>query len=141
MSIVHSLLQLANNAKLSKYVQPLELPKKEKKIPANLDCLVVGWGKTGRHECVSSVLKEATENTQFKVECDKIWKEIFTSQQMICTKFTKNKGGICQVNGSETLHTVSQDAGKTFKTGINVPVFLKFIVTLEEFNSGIFFFF
>ncbi|XP_054887951.1 transmembrane protease serine 11G-like [Poeciliopsis prolifica] len=90
------LLKLENNAKLNKNVQPIELPKKEKNINSNLDCLVVGWGKTGQHEPISTVLKEATEKTQFKVECDKIWKEYFIAQQMICTKFKKNTGGICQ---------------------------------------------
>ncbi|XP_007570408.1 granzyme B-like [Poecilia formosa] len=90
------LLKLKNDAKLNKNVQPIELPKKEKKINANLDCLVVGWGRTGRNEPISTVLKEATEKTQFKIECDKIWKENFTAQQMICTKFKKNTGGICQ---------------------------------------------
>ncbi|MEQ2273295.1 hypothetical protein XENORESO_002172, partial [Xenotaenia resolanae] len=106
------LLKLANKAKLNKYVQLLELPKKEKKIPANLECLVAGWGKTGRNESISTVLKEATEMTQFKIECDTIWKEIFTSQQMICTKFNKKKGGICQVNGPKISHAVHQDASK-----------------------------
>ncbi|XP_047225540.1 granzyme B-like [Girardinichthys multiradiatus] len=90
------LLKLANKAKLNKNVQLLELPKKEKKIPANLECLVAGWGSTGQNESISTVLKEATEMTQFKIECDTIWKENFTSQQMICTKFNKKKGGICK---------------------------------------------
>lgn len=112
--IVCFVSQLENNAKLNKYVQPIELPKKEKKINANLDCLVVGWGKTGRNEPISTVLKEATEKTQLKIECDTIWKENFTAQQMICTKFKRNTGGICQVNDLEALHAVQSDPVKTF---------------------------
>lgn len=107
--------QLEKNAKLNKNVQPIELPKKEKKINSNLDCLVVGWGRTGRSEPISTVLKEATEKTQLKIECDKIWKENFIAQQMICTKFKRNTGGICQVNDLEALHAVHSDAEKHFK--------------------------
>ncbi|KAM4560961.1 granzyme B-like [Fundulus diaphanus] len=90
------LLKLANNATLNKNVRPIKLQKKEKKIIANLECLTAGWGKTGRTQPISTVLKEVKEKTQLDTECDDIWKEYFIPQQMICTKFSKKKGGICQ---------------------------------------------
>ncbi|KAM4731006.1 granzyme B-like [Anableps anableps] len=113
------LLKLANNAKLNKNVQPIELPKKDKKTHANLDCLVAGWGKTGQNESISAVLKEATERTQLKIECDTIWKENFTSQKMICTKFNKAKGGICQGDSGGPLVCKNKLQGIAAFTALN----------------------
>ncbi|XP_047457185.1 granzyme B-like [Mugil cephalus] len=89
------LLKLENNATLNKYVKTIGLPKKNGKIPANIKCVVAGWGQTGPNEPASHVLKEATEKIQLIFECKNIWKEYFNSEHMICTTFDK-KGGICQ---------------------------------------------
>uniref|UniRef100_A0A3Q2DZ79 trypsin n=2 Tax=Cyprinodon variegatus TaxID=28743 RepID=A0A3Q2DZ79_CYPVA len=113
------LLKLVNNAKLNKNVQPIELPKKDKKIPANLECVVAGWGKTGRNKPTSTVLKEGIEKTQFKNECDQVWKEHFTSQRMICTKFNKNKGGICEGDSGGPLICNDKLRGITSFTAVN----------------------
>ncbi|XP_047225542.1 granzyme B-like [Girardinichthys multiradiatus] len=90
------LLKLEENAKLSRYVRVIELPKKKEKIPANTICEVAGWGKTGSEEPISDVLRETTERLQFSFECKHIWKEYFNSKHMICTKINKTEGGICQ---------------------------------------------
>ncbi|XP_035990206.1 mast cell protease 1A-like [Fundulus heteroclitus] len=90
------LLKLANNATLNKNVRLIELPKKETKKLANLECLTAGWGRTGPKQPISTVLKEAKEKTQSDIDCDNVWKKHFIPQQMICTKFSKKKGGICQ---------------------------------------------
>lgn len=89
--------QLKRAAVLNKYVRPIALPKKDGRIPALINCVVAGWGKTGKDKPISNVLKETTEKIQFNVECKTIWKEHFNSSQMICTNFDKKKGGICQV--------------------------------------------
>ncbi|XP_051260542.1 granzyme B [Dicentrarchus labrax] len=90
------LLKLKNKAKLNKYVKTIRLPKKDGKIPANINCTVAGWGKTGVNKPSSDVLKEAIEKMQFNFECKKICPDYFVTDRMICTKFTKKNGGICQ---------------------------------------------
>lgn len=98
--------QLKHAAAVNKYVKPIGLPKKDGKIPANIDCTVAGWGVTteGRH--VSAVLREAKEKMQFSFECKHIWQDNFNSTHMICTKFDKTKGGMCQVlHGHESQNS------------------------------------
>uniref|UniRef100_A0A3Q3MJ84 Mast cell protease 1A-like n=1 Tax=Mastacembelus armatus TaxID=205130 RepID=A0A3Q3MJ84_9TELE len=90
------LLKLKTNAKLNEYVQPIDLPNDDGKIPANIKCVVAGWGKTGTNKPSSNVLKETTEQLQFSFECRYIWKEYFRSNHMICTKVIKKAGGLCQ---------------------------------------------
>ncbi|CAK6966347.1 mast cell protease 4-like [Scomber scombrus] len=90
------LLKLKKNARLDKYVKPIGLPKKDKKILANIMCEVAGWGQTGDSRALSDVLREATEKTQFTFECKDKWEQDFNADHMICTTFTKKKGGICQ---------------------------------------------
>uniref|UniRef100_A0A8D2ZKU8 trypsin n=1 Tax=Scophthalmus maximus TaxID=52904 RepID=A0A8D2ZKU8_SCOMX len=58
------LLKLKHNAKLNKYVKPIGLPKKDGKTPANVNCVVAGWGRTGAQEIASDVLRETTEKVQ-----------------------------------------------------------------------------
>lgn len=82
---------------MNKYVKPIGLPKKNGKTPANVNCVVAGWGKTGNQEPPSNVLKETTEKIQFSFECKRIWQDYFNTDRMICTKFDKKKGGVCQV--------------------------------------------
>uniref|UniRef100_UPI0037E721F0 granzyme B-like n=1 Tax=Semicossyphus pulcher TaxID=241346 RepID=UPI0037E721F0 len=107
------LLKLENSATLNKYVKAIGLPKKNGKIPANIDCAVAGWGKTGANEPSSDVLKETTEKMQFSFECKKIWAEYFNSHHMICTKFSKKKGGICQGDSGGPLICNSKPQGIT----------------------------
>lgn len=78
-------------------MKAIGLPKKNGKIPANIKCTVAGWGRTGANESPSNVLKENTEKMQFSFECKNIWKDYFNGDHMICTKFDKKKGGVCQV--------------------------------------------
>uniref|UniRef100_A0A3Q3SHL3 Mast cell protease 1A-like n=1 Tax=Mastacembelus armatus TaxID=205130 RepID=A0A3Q3SHL3_9TELE len=87
--LLSSLSQLKTNAKLNEYVQPIDLPNDDGKIPANIKCVVAGWGKTGTNKPSSNVLKETTEQLQFSFECRYIWKEYFRSNHMICTKVIK----------------------------------------------------
>lgn len=92
-------LQLKKNATLNNFVKIIDLPKKDKEIPANIDCSVAGWGRTkpAKGSPASNVLREAVEQIQFNFECRNIWKEYFNSNQMICTKFNKKSGAMCQV--------------------------------------------
>uniref|UniRef100_A0A3Q2PD76 trypsin n=1 Tax=Fundulus heteroclitus TaxID=8078 RepID=A0A3Q2PD76_FUNHE len=90
------LLKLDNNATTNKYVKHFELPKKGKQISDKVSCVVAGWGTTGPNDTISNVLKEGTETTLSIPKCKNIWKEDFNSEHMICTTFTKKKGGICQ---------------------------------------------
>lgn len=78
-------------------MKTIGLARKDEETPANTNCEVAGWGKTGPKEPVSDVLREAEEIIQFSFECKNIWKEHFNSTHMICTKFNKKKGGICEV--------------------------------------------
>lgn len=93
-----SLVQLKTKAKLNKYVKTIGLPKKHGTIPARVKCVVAGWGRTAHEGNTSNVLKETTEMIQFDDECRHIWKDHFKRKSMICTKFDKKKGGVCQVN-------------------------------------------
>ncbi|CAK6966346.1 mast cell protease 1A-like [Scomber scombrus] len=90
------LLKLKKNATLNKYVKTIGLPKKDEKIPDNTKCDVAGWGETGKKRFKSPVLRVATEKMQSSNECQKIWGQPFNIKQMICTAFTKKKGGVCQ---------------------------------------------
>lgn len=95
---VSSLFKLKKKANLnSKYVGLLGLPKKNLKVPALVDCLVVGWGKTAVDKRASNILKEATEKLQFNFECKNRWQQYYNSQHMLCTTFDSKTGGICQV--------------------------------------------
>uniref|UniRef100_A0A3B4UE23 trypsin n=1 Tax=Seriola dumerili TaxID=41447 RepID=A0A3B4UE23_SERDU len=107
------LLKLKNNATLNKYVKAIGLPKKNGKIPANVNCVVAGWGKTGAQKPASNVLKEATEKIQFSHECKNIWQKYFNTEHMICTKFNKKKGGICQGDSGGPLICNSKPQGLT----------------------------
>uniref|UniRef100_A0A8C2ZXD1 Granzyme 3, tandem duplicate 3 n=1 Tax=Cyclopterus lumpus TaxID=8103 RepID=A0A8C2ZXD1_CYCLU len=108
-----SLPQLKDNATLTRYVKAIGLPKKDGKIPANINCAVAGWGQTGVNKPSSNVLKETTEEMQFSFECQALWKEYFNSQHMICTKFDKRKGGICQGDSGGPLICNSKPQGIT----------------------------
>ncbi|XP_062287299.1 granzyme B-like [Scomber scombrus] len=107
------LLELEKNATLNKYVKPIGLPKKDGKIPANIQCAVAGWGLTGDTRHRSPVLREATEMMQSSFECKNIWGEYFNADHMICTTFTKKKGGICQGDSGGPLICNTKPQGIT----------------------------
>ncbi|KAM6978529.1 granzyme B-like [Tautogolabrus adspersus] len=140
------LLKLKNNATLNKYVKVIRLPKKDGKIPANINCAVAGWGYTEADGRPSNVLKETTEKMQFSFECKNIWREYFNIQHMICTKFNKKKGGVCQGDSGGPLICNSKPQGMTaftFKGDCNNPkyphVFTKipfFIPWIENRITG-----
>ncbi|XP_060944046.1 granzyme B-like [Limanda limanda] len=102
------LLKLKNKAKLNKYVKPIGLPKKQKNPPPNEACVVAGWGRTAVNGPASHVLRETKEKIQFPKECKNIWKGVFNPSHMICTKFDKKKGGICQFS---VAFSVQGDSG------------------------------
>ncbi|XP_028992337.1 granzyme B-like [Betta splendens] len=110
------LLKLKQHAKLNKYVKPIELPKKDGKIPANIKCTVAGWGQTGANKPPSNVLRETTEKLQFSMECKNIWKQYFNSDHMICTKFKKTTGGVCQGDSGGPLICNTKPQGLTAYT-------------------------
>lgn len=85
---------------LNNDVRPIALPKKGQTIRAHLSCAVAGWGVIGNNKPASKVLREATEKTQFSFECKNIWQQYFNGTYMLCTKFDKNKEGICQVSSA-----------------------------------------
>ncbi|KAG7241716.1 hypothetical protein INR49_025181 [Caranx melampygus] len=107
------LLKLKNNATLNKYVKPIGLPKKNGKVPANVQCVVAGWGRTGVNKPASDVLRETTEKIQFSAECKNIWQQYFDTERMICTKFDKKKGGICQGDSGGPIICNSKPQGLT----------------------------
>ncbi|KAK9537400.1 hypothetical protein VZT92_005023 [Zoarces viviparus] len=107
------LLKLKNNASLTRYVKAIGLPKKDGKIPANINCTVAGWGRTGANKPASNVLREATEKIQFSSECKSRWQQYFNSEHMICTKLDKKMGGICQGDSGGPLICNSKPQGIT----------------------------
>ncbi|KAM3608440.1 uncharacterized protein V6R79_025425 [Siganus canaliculatus] len=107
------LIKLRDKATLNKYVKTIGLPKKDGKIPANINCAVAGWGRTGVKDDASEVLKETTERTQFSFECKNIWQGSFSSEHMICTKFTKKKGGVCEGDSGGPLICNNKPQGIT----------------------------
>ncbi|XP_017276129.1 granzyme B-like [Kryptolebias marmoratus] len=113
------LLKLRTNAKLDKYVNLIGIPKKDGKTPANVNCSVAGWGRTGPKKPTSNVLKETTEKVQFDSECRKAWGEYFHPLRMICTKFDKKKGGICEGDSGGPLICNTKLQGLTAYTALN----------------------
>ncbi|RVE57725.1 hypothetical protein OJAV_G00202120 [Oryzias javanicus] len=113
------LVKLETKAKLNKYVKAIGLSKKNGDIRANVRCAVAGWGRTAVDGRTSDVLKEATEVTQFKAECESVWKEHFSSENMICTKFSKKTGGVCQGDSGGPLICNSKPLGLTSFTKEN----------------------
>ncbi|XP_030198967.1 granzyme B [Gadus morhua] len=90
------LLKLKTNSILNKYVKPIGLPKKDKRILANIKCSVAGWGMRLPSTAASDVLRETAVKTRFVHECQYIWPGYFNSSQIICTHSSGKKGGICQ---------------------------------------------
>ncbi|CAL8236743.1 unnamed protein product [Boreogadus saida] len=90
------LLKLKTDGILNKYVKPIGLPKKDKRILANIKCSVAGWGMRFPSAAASDVLRESAVKTRFVHECKNIWRDSFNSSQMICTHSSGKKGGICQ---------------------------------------------
>ncbi|XP_028992338.1 granzyme B-like [Betta splendens] len=118
------LLKLKQNAKLNKYVKPIELPKKDGKIPANIKCTVAGWGQTGANKPPSNVLRETTEKLQFSFECKNIWGEYFSSDHMICAKFNKTTGGVFKGDSGGPLLCNAMPQGiVAFFENCNDPIF------------------
>ncbi|XP_067459291.1 granzyme B-like [Thunnus thynnus] len=114
------LLKLKKKATLNKYVKTIGLPKKDEEIQANIECDVAGWGKTGRKDKPSKVLKETTEKIQDSAKCKNIWDTYFDRKQMICTTFTKKKRGICQGDSGGPLICNTKLQGITAFTYRNV---------------------
>ncbi|XP_053184710.1 granzyme B-like [Scomber japonicus] len=109
------LLKLKKKATLNKFVKTIGLPTKDEKIPAKIKCEVAGWGRTATaNKDPSHVLKENKEEIQFSPECiNKMEKEIlnFKPNRMLCTTFTKKKGGICQGDSGGPLICKSELCG------------------------------
>ncbi|XP_049905346.1 mast cell protease 4-like [Epinephelus moara] len=107
------LLELQKKAKLDRYVKVIQLPKKDGKIPANINCTVAGWGQTGAKKPPSKVLKETTEKMQFSFECKSKWQQYFNVDHMICTKFRNKTGGVCQGDSGGPLLCNKKPVGIT----------------------------
>lgn len=92
-------LQLQQNATQNNFVQTIDLPTKDKNIRAHKECSVAGWGRIQptKDSPSSDVLRVAEEQTQFNTECKDRYKDYFNSEHMICTKFNKKGGSMCQV--------------------------------------------
>ncbi|XP_061774292.1 granzyme B(G,H)-like [Nerophis ophidion] len=109
------LLKLKPKATLNRYVKPMGLPKKAGKTPANIRCMVAGWGQTSKKSKMSPVLMETTEKIQFSFECKKIWQYHFESDLMTCTKPDK-WGGVCQGDSGGPLIYNTKPVGITVFT-------------------------
>ncbi|XP_059895743.1 mast cell protease 1A-like isoform X2 [Gadus macrocephalus] len=103
------LLKLKTNSILNKYVKPIGLPKKDKRILADIKCSVAGWGMRFPNTAASDVLRESAVKTRSVNECKKIWGDYFNISQMICTHSSGKKGGICEGDSGGPL-ICSRDA-------------------------------
>ncbi|KAM4561562.1 granzyme B-like [Fundulus diaphanus] len=125
------LLKLDNNATMNNYVKPFELPKKGKQISDKRSCVVAGWGTPGPNDTISNVLREGTETTLPITKCKNVWKKHFNSEHMICTTFSKKKGGICQGDSGgplickNKLQGISSYTGKICDNPVHPHVFMK----------------
>ncbi|KAM4608808.1 mast cell protease 1A-like [Polymixia lowei] len=139
------LLKLKTNARLDRYVKTIGLPKKDGKIPANINCIVAGWGRTGPKMAASDVLRETTVKIQFSNECKSKWINYFNSQQMICTHSGKKKAGICQGDSGGPLICNTKVQGITAFTKLDgcddpkyphvfmkIPFFVPWIKTVMQ---------
>ncbi|TSU62992.1 DNA excision repair protein ERCC-1 [Bagarius yarrelli] len=96
------LLKLESRAKLSKTVQVLNLPKKNKNLTANQKCSIAGWGKTSENSAESSVLQEVTLKVQDNIKCKNLWEIYFDTDSMICTA-SDGKHAFCQGDSGSPL--------------------------------------
>ncbi|CAN9497915.1 unnamed protein product [Ophioblennius macclurei] len=134
------LLKLKKKAKLNRYVKTIGLPKKNGKTPANINCTVAGWGKTGDKKPASDVLRETTEKVQFGFECKKIWDKYFNSDHMMCTKVEKKKGGVCQGDSGGPLicnNKVQGITAYTKKDDCSNPKYPHVFTKVNYFNHWI----
>lgn len=92
------MLQLKTKAVRNDFVDVIALPKKNKKIPARVECSIAGWGmkKPGEGASAGNVLQEVSLKLQFSFECKKKWGDYFNSEKMICS-ISDGKKAFCQV--------------------------------------------
>uniref|UniRef100_A0A9J8CHI1 Si:dkey-78l4.13 n=2 Tax=Cyprinus carpio TaxID=7962 RepID=A0A9J8CHI1_CYPCA len=87
------LLQLYGEVKKSKNVKWISLPNKDKDIKAKVKCSVAGWGKKNNTDKASNKLMEVDVTIIDKKECQKKWKEDYSTSRMLCAG---GHGGFCQ---------------------------------------------
>ncbi|RXN37660.1 granzyme B-like protein [Labeo rohita] len=112
------LLKLKKKAKLSKFVKVTPLPKKNGKIPANVNCSIAGWGwKSPNAKRASDVLREVSLKLQENSKCKELWQWYFNSERMICS-VSDGKHAFCLGDSGSPLicNTIPQGiASYTFK--------------------------
>ncbi|KAI4879231.1 hypothetical protein NFI96_012112 [Prochilodus magdalenae] len=96
------LLKLKTKAVINKFVKTIALPKENKKIIANQECSIAGWGMKSPNSSASDVLQEVTLKVQFDFECRNIWQKYFDVQHMICT-VSDGKRAFCQGDSGSPL--------------------------------------
>ncbi|KAK3569098.1 hypothetical protein QTP86_022125 [Hemibagrus guttatus] len=96
------ILKLKSKVKLKNKVNTIDLPKKNKILPTNLECSIAGWGRTSQDSTASSVLREVTLKVQDNSECKISWGQNFDTDSMICTAPDRRKA-FCQGDSGSPL--------------------------------------
>ncbi|XP_040195342.1 mast cell protease 1A-like isoform X2 [Rana temporaria] len=78
------LLQLANKAKLGKYVNYTVLPKTYEDVADGTVCETAGWGKT-EHSRPADKLMEVNVTILDRKQCSRKWKKYQITNEMLCT--------------------------------------------------------
>ncbi|CAM4602602.1 unnamed protein product [Leuciscus chuanchicus] len=104
------LLKLVTKAVRNKFVDVIDLPKKNENVPARVECSIAGWGMKKPRGEASSVLREVSLKLQFSFECKNKWKDNFNSEKMICS-VSDGKRAFCQGDSGSPLFCDSKLQG------------------------------
>ncbi|XP_060709209.1 granzyme K-like [Hemiscyllium ocellatum] len=92
------LIQLANEAIMSKHVSILKLPKSPEDVKAGTKCSVAGWGTTNPDtQNPSDTLREVTLTVIARKQCQKYYNyDPFITKDMLCAGDAKARKDSCQ---------------------------------------------
>ncbi|KAK1152436.1 transmembrane protease serine 9-like [Acipenser oxyrinchus oxyrinchus] len=89
------LLQLQKEAQLGSRIQCIPLPKKDKDVKPNTECIVAGWGATTTGGEASSRLRAVNVTVVDRKVCKTAWRGQITPR-MMCAGGNVGKRGFCQ---------------------------------------------
>ncbi|KAK7154280.1 hypothetical protein R3I94_007586 [Phoxinus phoxinus] len=104
------LLKLKTKAVRNKFVDVIDLPKKNENVPARVECSIAGWGLKTPGGKASRVLREVSLKLQFSFECKRKWQDYFNSEKMICS-VSDGKKAFCQGDSGSPLFCDSKLQG------------------------------
>ncbi|XP_040195340.1 mast cell protease 1A-like isoform X1 [Rana temporaria] len=113
------LLQLANKAKLGKYVNYTVLPKTYEDVADGTVCETAGWGKT-EHSRPADKLMEVNVTILDRKQCSRKWKKYQITNEMLCTIVGPERKDVRKVNLIIYIHIMTQLSAKDIQYPRNI---------------------